>query len=61
MTALRDAAIRIEAMGRFQTPAPDRLLECEKAASRLHTLATGFGRSEEPWDVFLKRIGAIDG
>lgn len=61
MSALRDAAMRIAAMGRFPVPDPDRKLACEKVATRLEGMADGRSREAEPWDDFLRRIGVIDG
>lgn len=61
MSALRDAAIRIAAIGRFPIPDPDRKLACEKAAARLESMAGGRSRTVEPWEDFLRRIGVIDG
>ena len=61
MSGLRAAAERIERMGRFVAPSPDRRLECEKAAERLVTRESGTGRNTEPWDDFLRRLGLIDG
>lgn len=59
MSGLREAAERIARMGRFAIPPPERRLECEKAAGRLVTRDSGSAREKEPWDDFLRRIGAI--
>lgn len=63
MSALRDTAERIGRLGRFPVPNPDRKLESEKAADDIRQrLAEGRDSGPaEPWEVFLMRIGLIDG
>lgn len=61
MSGLRQAAERAARMGRLPLANSDRLLECEKVATRLAGLATAEARSTEEWDAFLQRIGVIDG
>lgn len=59
MSELRASAQRIAQMGRFPRRPAERLLACEKAAAALDNRPSGSLAGSEPWDDFLRRIGAI--
>ena len=59
MSALRNSAERAAASGRLPMPGAAKRLAIEKVAETLRDRAVGDVRDDEPWDVFLRRIGVI--
>lgn len=59
MSGLRKTAERISGMGRLPARRSDHTLAIEKAAARLGDRSGGKHQNSEPWDDFLRRIGAI--